>query len=64
MQYKTLKPRQFINEYYPGSGFTVPTVINWMNKGLLPYITTPTGQRLVLVDEYVLMITARNELLE
>jgi predicted site-specific integrase-resolvase len=62
MKYRTLKPQQFLDEFYPDSGIGIRTVYNWLDRGLLTFVLTPTGKRLVVIDEYVLSLTARTDL--
>lgn len=47
---RTLKPKQYIDEYYPESGMCTATIINWIKRGKLKGTTTPTGRYLVLID--------------
>lgn len=47
---RKLKPRDFINEFYPGSGITPTTVISWIRKGLIKGEVTPTNRFLVHVE--------------
>ncbi|MDH5928269.1 hypothetical protein L8S13_18330 [Vibrio lentus] len=51
MSVRTLTPKKYLEEKYPGSGITTATVHNWCRKGYLPYVLTPSGNLLVLVDE-------------
>ncbi|UPR34026.1 hypothetical protein ITG13_08575 [Vibrio cyclitrophicus] len=51
MSVRTLTPKKYLEEKYPGSGITTVTVHNWCRKGYLPYVLTPSGNLLVLVDD-------------
>ncbi len=51
MSTRTLTPKKYLEEKYPGSGITTATVHNWCRKGYLPYVLTPSGKLLVLVDD-------------
>lgn len=48
---RKIKPRQYIDEFYPGSGITTATVGNWLKKGKIQGEKTPTGNWLVIVDD-------------
>lgn len=45
-----LKPRAYLDEYYPSSGYCPKTVTNWIKSGKIKGEITPTGRYLVLVD--------------
>ncbi|BCL70554.1 hypothetical protein TUMSATVNIG1_25170 [Vibrio nigripulchritudo] len=47
---RKLKPKDYIKEFYPGSGMCPKTVTNWIKKGKLRGEQTPTGRWLVLVE--------------
>ena len=46
---RTLKPKQYIDEFYPDSGMCAATIINWIKRGKIKGTTTPTGRWLVLI---------------
>jgi hypothetical protein len=47
--YRTLKPSDYIKEFYPGSKIRTATIINWIKGGKLHGKQTPTGRWLVVV---------------
>ena len=46
-----LKPKIYLEEFYPEAGFCTKTVINWIKKGKLKGEQTPTGRWLVVVND-------------
>lgn len=46
---RKLKPRNYIEEFYPDSGISVATVKNWIKSGKIKGEQTPTGRYLVCV---------------
>lgn len=61
---RTLKPKQYIDEYYPESGMCTATIINWIKRGKLKGTTTPTGRYLVLIDSPVTVSDKTSALLQ
>lgn len=61
---RTLKPKQYIDEFYPGSGLCTATIINWIKRGKLKGTTTPTGRYMVLIDNSSQISDKTSELLE
>ncbi|WGK82554.1 hypothetical protein PYE51_04705 [Vibrio aestuarianus] len=51
MVIRYLRPSQYIEEFYPGSGMCSATIINWIKIGKLGGTRTPTGRYLVCIDE-------------
>ncbi|SHO54365.1 hypothetical protein [Vibrio quintilis] len=47
---RAIKPKQYIDEFYPGSGLTTATIRNWLRKGKIPGVRTPTGNWLVVIE--------------
>lgn len=48
---RKLKPKAYLDEVYPGAGYTTKTVINWIKSGKIKGEQTPTGRWLVLMEE-------------
>jgi predicted site-specific integrase-resolvase len=48
---KKLKPKDYIDEYYPFSKLSKKTIINWIKNGKIKGEQTPTGRWLVLIDD-------------
>jgi len=48
---RKIKPRQYIDEFYPGSGLTTATICNWLKKGRIPGEKTPSGCWLITVED-------------
>ena len=46
-----LKPKQYLDVYFPGSRITTKTVINWIKAGRLAGEKTPTGRWLVIPNK-------------
>lgn len=46
-----LKPRQYLDAYFPGSTITTKTIINWIKSGKLAGYKTPTGRWLVMPNK-------------
>ena len=61
---RTLRPKQYIDEFYPGSGMCTATIINWIKRGKLKGTTTPTGRYLVLIDSPVSVSDKTSSLLQ
>ena len=47
---RKLKPRAYLDEFYPSSGICTKTVINWIKSKKITGIRTHTGRYLVEVD--------------
>lgn len=47
---RKLKPSEYLDEFYPGSGYTTQTVRNWARKGKLRFEMTPTNRMLIIVN--------------
>lgn len=45
----TLKPTEFINLFYPGSGLTTQTIRNWIKSKKLESLSSASGRMLVVV---------------
>ncbi|MBY7859152.1 hypothetical protein KW419_12950 [Vibrio fluvialis] len=61
---RTLKPKQYIDEFYPDSGMCAATIINWIKRGKIKGTTTPTGRWLVLIDNNTTHEDKTSELLQ
>ncbi|MBY7784287.1 hypothetical protein KW437_21015 [Vibrio fluvialis] len=61
---RTLKPKQYIDEFYPDSGMCAATIINWIKRGKIKGTTTPTGRWLVLIDNNTKHEDKTSELLQ
>ncbi|EKO3566287.1 hypothetical protein P0F15_000530 [Vibrio metschnikovii] len=61
---RTLKPKQYIDEFYPDSGMCAATIINWIKRGKLKGTMTPTGRYLVLINSQTQHTDKTSELLE
>jgi hypothetical protein len=48
---RKLKPQAYLDEVYPGAGYTTKTVINWIKAGKIKGEQTVTGRWLVLIDD-------------
>ena len=48
---KKLKPKAYLDKFYPESGMCTKTVVNWIKAGKLKGEQTPTGRWLVLIEE-------------
>lgn len=48
---RIIKPRQYLDEFWPGSGITTETVVNWIKKGKIRGTTTPTGNYMVIIED-------------
>ncbi|HAS26376.1 MAG TPA: hypothetical protein DCR64_12980 [Vibrio sp.] len=53
MATRKIRPRQFIDEFYPDSGICNTTIINWIKHGKIEGTRTPTGRYLVCVDDEI-----------
>ena len=48
---RKLKPKDYLDEVYPDAGICTKTVVNWIKKGKLKGVQTPTKRWLVLVND-------------
>jgi len=48
---RKLKPQVYLDEVYPGVGYTTKTVINWIKTGKIKGVQTPSKRWLVLMDD-------------
>lgn len=46
---RTLKPREYLKEFFPGSSVTTVTVKNWIKTGKIPGFQNPGGGWMVQV---------------
>lgn len=56
MGIRKLKPREYLDEFYPGSSLTPQAVRNWVKTGKLRHERTPGGHLMIIVED-----TAANE---
>ncbi len=61
---RTIKPQQYIDEFYPDSGFCTATIINWIKRGKIEGTMTPTGRYLVRIDNQTKPADKTSELLQ
>ncbi|OEE32672.1 hypothetical protein A1QO_01795 [Vibrio genomosp. F10 str. ZF-129] len=50
MTVRKIRPKQFIDEFYPDSGLCPRTVVSWIKQGKLLGDRTPTGRFYVCID--------------
>ncbi|NAW60117.1 MULTISPECIES: hypothetical protein [unclassified Vibrio] len=60
---RIIKPKQYLEEFWPGSDITKATVVNWIKTGKIPGTTTPTGTYMVIVKDDTSPADKTNELL-